>query len=345
MTGKEAFLSRLRMEGFDKIPVFLRELTLAMDVLDAPTPKVYGPPYDAKLSAACALEFHRMMGHDALTGNMHSYSLHAFGGVTRYPEKGAPYFSSPPFADPSLMYERDPSEIVDQTLKGMRESSSIVAGKLPDVAMVMNVGGPVNTAGNLRGVETFLMDTMSEPDIARDMVRFGTNVMKEIISFMGDGTYDAVFLAAASDNPDMLGPEGFLEYSIPSVKEISTFCHEIGLPTIFHPHGNFSADERTYLLHESVSTGIAGFQFGEGNDPVVINNELSGKCSVMGGVDSFTTLLLGPAERIKRDVWKFLDILEGDGHVAMCSCSLNRGLPLENVKEMVKAVRTWRRGK
>ncbi|NLL94479.1 MAG: hypothetical protein GX224_01780 [Thermoplasmatales archaeon] len=341
MTGKEAFLSRLRMGGSDGTPVFLRELTLAMDVRGVPTPDVYGPPYNAKLSAACALEFHRMMGHDALTGNMHSYSLHAFGGITKYPEKGTPYLSSPPFADPSLMDGRDPSEIVDQTLEGMSESSGIVAGKLPGVAMVMNVGGPVNTAGNLRGVEAFLMDTMSEPGIARDMVRFGTDVMKEIVSFMGNDVYDTVFLAAASDNPDMLGPEGFLEYSIQSVKEITAFCKDMGLPVVFHPHGNFSADERVPLLYESVSTGIAGFQFGEGNDPATINAELSGKCSVMGGVDSFTTLLLGPDERIRRDVWKFLDVLEGDGHVATCSCSLNRGLPLGNVKAMVDAVRAW----
>lgn len=342
MLGKDRFLSRLRMEGSPSTPVFLRELTLSMDVTGITTPSMYGPPYDSKASAASVIAFQKIMGHDAVVGCAYTYSLDAFGGKTKFPEMGAPYFSAAPFANPSAIDGRDPSEICDSLLEGMKESCSIVRDALPYVAMVMNVGGPVNTAGNLRGVETFLMDTISEPDIAEAMVEFGTGIMKEIIGFMGNELFDAVFIAAASDNPDMLGPEDYRKYTLGPMAGIVSDCDNMGLPLIMHPHGNFSADDRICLLKETAGIGISGFQFGEGNDPTPINEAISEKCSVMGGVDAYTTLLLGPEKRIQRDVWGFLDVLEGDGHIATCSCSLNRGLPLENVRQMVKAVRSWR---
>jgi Uroporphyrinogen-III decarboxylase len=342
MNQKENLLSAVRCKGSEYTPVFLRDLTLGLDASGMRTTDVFSRQYDPKASAESVLALQRMIGHDAVVGCIHTYSLEAFGGITKYPEFGIPYLSVPPFADISRMDNYVPADIDDALLEGMYRSYRIIKERAPELAVVMNVGGPVNTAGNLRGIEQFLMDTYTERELADEIMKFSYGVMETIIDKLHEGS-DAVFLASASDNPDMFGPEGFERFSLPCIRKNVKHSHSLGLPVIFHPHGVFSTEDRKDVLKMSVDTGIDGFQFAEGNEPEGILEGTKGRCSIMGGVDAFTTLLLGPEKRIVRDTHRFMDVLSHEDYVFMCSCSLNRGLSIENVRTMVNAVRTYSR--
>ncbi|MFA6803254.1 MAG: uroporphyrinogen decarboxylase family protein [Candidatus Methanomethylophilaceae archaeon] len=343
MTPRENFVSRILMRGSERTPVFLRDLTLGLDVNNTPTDAVFGKEYDSRESARCVLALQNTLGQDAVVGCIHTYSLEAFGGITKYPSDGIPYLSGAPFDDITKMNEHDPDDIRDRLLIGMRDSYRIVRKKAPDLAVVMNISGPVNTAGNLRGIETFLMDTMINPDIAYAITEFSTRVMKSTIEFIGPENCDTVYIAAASDNPDMLGPKDFRRYSLTHMRDITRFVHGLELPLVFHPHGTFSTSDRADLLADSIETGIDGFQFAENNEPLGILKQTKDKCSILGGVDAFTTLLMGPEKRITRDTNIFLDVLGKEDYVLTCSCSLNRGLPIRNVKTMIEAVRDYDR--
>ena len=342
MDQKENFISVVRCEGSEYTPVFLRDLTLGLDASGIRTTDVFGKKYDPKASSNAVLALQRTVGHDAVVGCIHTYSLEAFGGITKYPEYGIPYLSVPPFADASMMERYVPDDIDDELLDGMYRSYVMVKEKAPELAVVMNVGGPVNTAGNLRGIEQFLMDTYTEKELAEEIMEFSYGVMETMINRFHEVS-DVVFLASASDNPDMFGPEGFERFSLPYVKRNVEHSHSLGLPVIFHPHGVFSTEDRKDILKMSVDTGTDGFQFAEGNGPEGILEGTKGRCSIMGGVDAFTTLLLGPEERIIRDTNRFMNVLSSEDYVFMCSCSLNRGLSIDNVKTMVNAVREHNR--
>lgn len=341
MTSKDDFLSRLEMRGCDRTPVFLRDLTLGLDALNVPTDAVFGRTFNSKLSAECVLALQKEVGHDAVVGSIGTYSLEAFGGTTKNPADGIPYLSDAPFDDISKMDLYQPDDIRDGLLSGIRESYRIVGRTAPELAIVMNVSGPVNTAGNFRGVEKFMMDTEMNPDIAQEITEFSKDVMISMIDFIGTENCDSVFLAAATDSPDMLGPENYRKYVLKHVKTVTEHVHSYGKPTIFHPHGIFSTIDRRDLLSDSIDTGIDGFQFAEGNEPAGILRETKGRCAIMGGVDAFTTLLIGPEKRIVRDTDGFLDILGHEDFILTCSCSIHRGLPIRNVKTMVDEVRKF----
>ncbi len=345
MSKREDFLSTLNMEGNGKIPFFPRDLTLGMDALNVKTTDVFVPGgYDYKLSASCVMELQKMVGHDAVVGAINSYSLHRFGGETKYPPDGIPYLSKPPFADIEKMKDYSPDDIRDDVLDGIRKSYALVREKMPDLAVVMNVGGPLNTACNLRGIEAMIMDTVMNPDIAKKASDFGADVMMSIIDFIGYDSCDCVFLASASDNPDMFGPEAFEEYSLPNVKRCVDHVHKNGRPIIYHPHGQFSTKERRELLSKCISTGVDGFQFAENNTPEDILMETRSKCSILGGPDAFTTLLIGTDERIARDVMSYVDILKGEDYIMTCSCSLNRGIPIHSVSMVNQTLKKYNEG-
>lgn len=345
MTSKELFMETLRMEQDDYVPFFPRDLTLGMDVLGVDTDSVFGNGYDPVLSAECILALQEFLGSDATVGCIASYSLEAFGGVMKYSEKGIPYASGYPFEDIDRMELYQPSEIKKGIVSGMRSASEIVRRKRPDLALVTNIPGPVTISGFARGLETLMMDLLVNRDIANRIIGFCTEVLEEEADFLSEGISDAVFLASASDNPDMIGDDGYREYSLRNIRTISDRIHSNGLMSIYHPHGIFSTDDRQDILLESVRTGIDGFQFAEGNEPEGILEICKDRCTVLGGVTAFTTLLLGPEKRIIRDTDRYLSAMEGTSYIMTCSCSMNRGQPLDNLKIMTDHIHEYNRGR
>ena len=345
MTSRELFVDTLRLEQTRFVPLMLRDLTLALDVLNVPTDKVFGNEYDSKLSADCVLALQKMMGSDVTMGCIFSYGLEAFGGVTKYPADGIPYVSGNPLADPEKVDVLDPSMIVADLCKGMRRSSEIVRERRPDLGLCINVPGPMTMAGFARGVETFMMDLLTDPGLSEKIVRFSTDAISHEMKYMCQDIADAVFFASATDNPDMIGDDEYLAHSVPCLRRLSNEAHEEGYLSIYHPHGVFSTDDRLDLLDESIRTGIDGFQFSEGNEPSGITESTDGRCAVLGGVNAYSTLLLGPDKRIIRDTNRFLNDLADHNYIMTCSCSVNRGLSLNNLKVMSDTLHEFNEGR
>ena len=345
MDSRELFVSTLHRQQSSKVPLMLRDLTLGLDALNVPTDAVFSDTYDSELSARCVLALQDMMGNDVTMGCISSYGLEAFGGVTKYPSDGIPYVSGHPFAESDRIDEHQPSEIVSGLLKGMRRSCEIVREKRPDLALCVNVPGPMTMAGFFRGVETLMMDIIENPDVARRVVDFSVDTISEEMRFLSKDIADAVFLASATDNPDMIGDSEYLELSLKGIGRLNGEIHEDGLLSIYHPHGVFCTDDRADLLKASIDTGIDGFQFAEGNDSLGILDSCEGRCAILGGVNAYSTLLLGPDRRIVRDTNRFLDDLADHHYIMTCSCSINRGLSLDNLKVMSDTVHAFNEGR
>ena len=339
MTSKELFLSTLRQEQTDYVPFFPRDLTLGMDAVPVRTDEIFHDGgYDAELSARCVLALQDLLNSNCNVGCIFTYGLEAFGGLTKFPENGIPYVSGYCFEDYDNIDRYEPSQILDGYLyKGMRRSCEIVHEKRPDSAIAINVPGPMTMAGFARGLETLMMDLALNPELADRILRFSIDAIRYEMLGMAEDVADCVFFASASDNSDMIGDD-FMERSIPGIEELTKYAHKEGLPTIFHPHGVFSTDDRSDALESSIATGIDGFQFSEGNDASAIADKCRGRCSVLGGVDAYSTLLLGPDKRIVRDTNRFIDIMKDEPYIMMCSCSVNRGLSLNNLKVMADTI-------
>ena len=63
------------------------------------------------------------------------------------------------------------------------------------------------------------------------------------------------------------------------------------------------------------------------------------RVSLVGGVDSFTTMFLGNEERVRDDVKSFVDVFKGMPYIISCSCSVESFLPMNKMKVMVDCTR------
>lgn len=340
-SSREMFLSRLKMQHSEQIPVFLRDLTLALDVTNAKTTEVFTRTYDPELSADSIIAFQRYTGQDAVVGCIQSaaFNVESFGGTMKYPEYGIPVPLTHPFEGMNDVPEDLDIRLSDKMLGAVRSYSLVRIG-LPDQAVVANVEGPLTKTGTLTGLDYLAILLIEEKDLAEKFISVSmehTDLFLERLH--ADASMDSVFLAAATDNPDLFGPEIYIDFSLKHSKEMTDHSHSLGYPVIFHPHGDFSVEEHKDIFDMTVEMGIDGFQFAEQNQPSLITSRIDGRCAVLGGTNVVPTLLYGSDEEITSETEYYVDACDPGSHIFMPSCSLHRGTDLRRVSLMVQTVR------
>lgn len=341
--GRQLFMGALSGEIPEVPPVFLRDLTLGLDETGFTTPEVCAGAYDADRSAESVLALHRRLGQDAVVGCIHYVGLEieALGGLVKYPERGIPSVVRHPFQDTA-----DPEFVIldmrrDPPFPNVARSYRLVGeGLKGSAALVCNIEGPVTKAALLRGMENLALDMFFNKDLAARYVDYATDISIEYLKVIdSQADLDCTFLASASDNPDIFGTEAFLRFTVPNLRRLRGASADLGLPTVFHPHGDLSAPENLPLVEDIIATGVEGFQFAERNDHLALRKAFGKRIALMGGIDAFSTLLLGPVERVVKETEGFLnDFRPWDRYVFMCSCSLHRGMPLAHVDAMMDSV-------
>jgi len=338
-TSKETFISCLRNEDHEYLPMFLRDFTLGMDVTNVRTTDVFTKEYDHELSAKCVKAFRNVTEQDAVVGCVHSpaFNIEAFGGEMKYPEYGIPLPIKHPFENMNDIPEIS-LEPRGKALGALRSYSS-VRENMPDVAVVANVEGPLTKTGTITGMEKMIMCLESENDLIDDIISV---CLEHTYSFLEhldrNGSIDSVFMASASDNPDLFGPEIYENFTIRWLKRMTDRIHKMRYPVIFHPHGTFTSPGTEKVFDDTVRTGIDGFQYAEENDPRKIVSMIGGRCSVLGGTNIVPTILNGSEKEIRDETLFHINACENADHVFMCSCSLQRATPLSNIRVMCDTV-------
>jgi Uroporphyrinogen-III decarboxylase len=339
--ASEQFLSVLKCGTADHVPIFLRDLTLAMDAVNVKTTEVFTEQYNAELSAHAVVSFQKMTGQDAVVGCIQSaaFNVESFGGVMKYPEYGIPVPLTHPLQGVTELPE---VPAISGRTAGAVRSYSLVREMLPDTAVVGNVEGPFTKTGVLMGMDDLALMMISERDHVNEVIRLTTeHTMSFIEELDRNSSIDCVFLASASDNPDLFGCEVYQNIVVPNVKDITSRAHKLGYPVIFHPHGVFLRDCMHEPFEDTLRTGIDGIQFSEGNDPKEITSMINGRCSVLGGTDIVPTLISGTDEDIKERTEYYLEGCSSGSHIFMPSCSLHRGTSIHRVMKMIEVVRNY----
>jgi len=348
VNSRQRVEAALRGETTDTVPVFLRDLTVGLDVCNFTTPEVCaggpGDTYDADKSARCVIETQRLLGHDCVVGSIHDLGLDvdALGGRVEFPERGIPYVAQPAFPTAQAIARAHLPDLRSQgRMPGVLRSYQIVAQALgEEVAIAANVEGPVTKAGLLRGLDSLLSDMVRDPAAARAAIDFAVALACEHVRAVLDAGAHFVFVAAASDGPGIIRPEQYLEYTIPGLAEILAAARERGAPVVFHPHGPFTQERFWPLVEAAIETGIAGFQFGENNDLAIAKQRWGRRICILGGVDIPEVLLPGPPERIRGATKSAIAHAgKGGGYVLMPSCSIHRGFPIDHLTAMIETAR------
>ncbi|MBC7121167.1 MAG: hypothetical protein H5T33_06300 [Candidatus Methanosuratus sp.] len=352
MTSLERARVALNRGVPDVVPVFSRDLTFPLDVVNYTTPEVCrgGPngAYNGEKSARAVIAAQKELGHDVCVGSIWDLGLSsdAYGGITDFPEQGIPMVKVPAFGErPEKIDEMSPLDFrKDGRYPGVLKSYEIVSKEIGNrVGIAVNIEGPVTEASMMRGTEKLVFDMMIHPDIAKKIIDLATTNIKGFIKDCIEGGANwAVFLASSNDGTEILTPELMRKYSLPNITTIVEHAKKLGYPVVFHPHGIFTDPRNSQLVDESIATGIAGFQFAEKNDFKLAKEKWGSRVCILGGVDIATAILPGPVSRIEDEVkLRLKECASGGGYIVMASCSLHRKTPIPHVKAMVDATHRY----
>ena len=334
MNGRDRFLAHFFDDVPDRLPLFLRDFTLGLDHIGCRTTELFSDRYDPALSSRSVSSFGRLTGQDAIVGCVHSPAFIAeqFGGTMRYPEQGIPMVIDHPFSSPGSL------DGADTHLKGKAmdavESYHLTRDECPDMAIVGNITGPLTKASVLMGVDVMSMALETDPDFVRDVIKVGMEATSSFLEMI-EGSIDTVFIAAATDNPSMFGADTMESISAPILGGMVREIHSMDLPVIYHPHGDYGSKG---LMDPVLDTGIDGFQFAEDCNPAVICGLIDDACVVVGGTDIVPTLLSGSEDQIISETERYIDACSESRYIFSCSCSLQRGTPIENIVTMCRHV-------
>lgn len=199
---------------------------------------------------------------------------------------------------------------------------------------------------HLRGMETALMDLLTEPEFlarALDKIeQIQTRLLERFLNGLGD-LVDIVFISddMGTQESQLISTDAFVEHFKPRLSRWCRSIHKHGKKVLFHTDGAASAfiphliecgvDILNPIQHICPGMDCADLKRTHGDDLVF-----------HGGIENQHVLPHGTVEDVKRETRHCLETLgEGGGYIA-CSChNIQAGTPPENILAMIRAVHKW----
>lgn len=340
MDAKENFLSCIKMEEHDRIPTFIFDTSFGCSILGISVSDIYKDGFNGELSARSISAGRGYLGHDAVIGATSCGDTRVFGAeVQLFPDR-PPMLRKNAFSDPQTIDAHSPEEMDSPVIDGIVDSYNHLREMEPDGFIMGYTPTPFLLASVLRGLEYFLMDLISGNGYAERLLGFSEKVSDITTDkICSTGTCDAVMLPGAFDNVDIIGIGDLKKYCIPSLESVNRAVGRYDLPVIFHPHGALTEGYGAEALELFLELGYDCIYYGEGVDHRRFKELTDGKCSMMGGIDTYSTIFLGPDERVVKDTEDVLEQTGGADYIFTCSCSVDACLDKNRLKLMMDTVR------
>ena len=338
MSPKDNMLACIRQEPHERIPNFVFDITFGCSVAGIPVCDVFSNGYDAEKAAECITATHRLLKNDSCTASLRNMDVRIFGAEIRLSPDSPPITVRPAFKDPLALYDHSPSEADCEILRDMTHGYEIIRKKNPDLSLGGFIPSPFSVASNLRGLEPWLMDIMLEPDYTNDLLNFTKEVSSIFAgTILQRGEPDFALMTGAFDNPDLIGIETMGVLCIPGIISQSKIAKDNGLNLVYHPHCSFTEECNRGALDLYLKADVDCIYYGENNDHKILRHLAEDRCSLMGGIDTSSSIYLGPTERAIGDAKRVVDEMRGSHYIFTFSCSIDYGLD----KERVAATMNW----
>jgi len=245
-----------------------------------------------------------------------------WGGVKDMPkQKGIVYKYPSEFKMPNDFFNRLPIQTVIDSIKLLRQNfgnSVYIMGK---------VLGPWTLSYHLHGVEDFLIETLTEPDLVHEFLHKFKEISIKFAKAQFDAGADAITIADHITK-DLASPSVYKEY-LQSI-HIDILSHFKGKPIFLHCCGNTL--DRIKMFSEA---GFTAFHFDSKNNIKLAIKE-AGKMKLTGCVNNTETLLNGTPLDVEAEV---INILSHGIKLVSPECAIPLQVKNKNLRTIVDTVK------
>lgn len=330
MTGRERFLTALRREQPDRVPVW--ELIINEPTLSG----IYGKIGYFALAEKLGLDAVTVFENHRTTDEGNGISKDEWGIAWGMEPCGVSYPVGGPIKSMSdLDSYQAPDPGADHRFDTLKEAVCRFKG---EKAIVLCCHEGFEFSHYLYGMDRLLMAYVEEPEFAHRLSRIVIDYKKAVLNRAIDEGIDAVVGGDdyAFRTALLMSPVFFEEFIVPYMREMVETAHSRGIPYIKHTDGNIWP-----ILEMMVGTGIdaidpiepiAGMDIGE------VKVRYGEWVAVVGNVDCGTLLPYGTKQQVIDAVKETIAKASvGGGHVIASSNSIHPGVKPENYRTMVEA--------
>ncbi|NLK25753.1 MAG: hypothetical protein GX307_04135 [Euryarchaeota archaeon] len=345
MTSRERVEAVLNGEKPDRVPVH--------DLSNIVIAKIAGYQmkdlrFDAEKSVGATLDFNRKSKSDFILGPcVESPAMFMDLGIDislpddNYGNVMGSYFTTPEDVDSKELYDPfDPKES-PYLRTGILDKIALLNKKNDTGALTAGWSwGVMTTAGFARGVENLLMDLLTEPDLARKVIKKASRLVDGVMTLGLESGSDSVWLPDPTASGTIISGDTYQEFIAEETKRlVKGWKAEYNVPVILHICGD------TVPIMDVISQlGVDCFSVDHAVDIAVAREKLGDGLTLMGNVHPIDALWNGTPQDVIKASAECIEKAGKDGRfILSLGCEMPRDAPMENICAMQDAVEKFGR--
>jgi uroporphyrinogen decarboxylase len=326
ITGKQYMLSALRRKKMDRVPTTVLIGPYCSRLTQYSLREILT---DARKSAEAHLAFHDRFKPDSLVVYNDIYlEAEAVGCELEFPEDR---ISHPKWAlledKAQLARLRVPDPQKDGRIPYFIEVCQRVSAQICETtALGLGHSGPWNIAMHLRGAEALLMDTVTDPKFVHELMKFATEVVRE----MGDALIEAGFspsLGEAAASCSLISPRIYQEFIKPYHKELCSYFRSKNRFMSLHICGKIDP-----IMEDILETGIFLLSLDAGSSLQKLTQLADRKLVIMGNVPT-THFSSGTRQEMEASIRQCIETAAAEsGYILASGCEI----PFDSTEDRIQ---------
>jgi MtaA/CmuA family methyltransferase len=216
-----------------------------------------------------------------------------------------------------------------------KKAAEIISEKLgKDHYLTASMPGPFTLAGELRGVDSMLLDSLMNPTFVDDLLKKATELDQEAIEYVCGWDIDAVLVCDPTTSGDLMSPEDFVRFSKARLKEAGDTVRKSGKDFIVHMCGDTSD-----RLKDIADTGCKAFSCDKQVDMGQAVSLMKDRMAMIGNIDPSGIIFAGTPDDVRRETEKLMKAGGNTGFLVGAGCDIPVGSKFECVKAIGDALK------
>ncbi len=336
MTGRERIEAVLALRVSDRVPVF-PNIHFGTARFGGYTIKEFAT--DGKKNAASLIGAWREFGYDGVqVGSDVTIEAEAVGSRVNYPDDNIPSVIEPFLSEPRIDRLKMPDPYRDGRMPLLLESTRIAVEEVGEKAFIVStVMGPLNCAGQIRGVENLMLDFYDRPGFVEELLDFAVEVGSAHGRAQVEAGAHGILIGEALASPSMISPAFFKKFIRDRERRLIQALRESGAKnTILHICG----DIRRILADCALTgTNLIDVDWMVDIAALIQNEEVrNARITARGNLNPAGVLLSKNPEDVIRESRRLIEANKISGRfILSAGCNMSPASVPENLRAMVKA--------
>ena len=207
------------------------------------------------------------------------------------------------------------------------------------------VGGIFESAWALYGLDKFLMDLMTDPEVPHAIMDCYTDLMIENVKKLAESAGDKIDMVYTYDdvaiqNDLLMSPRMWRKHILPRHQRLNKVIKEVGIRIMYHSCGSVVKLIEPFINDMGIDVLNPLQPRAKDMDMAWIKNSFGSQIAFHGGIDIQHTLPLGSQQDVYDEVRERCEILGKDGGYICTSAHYLQGdVPVENIITMYSTPR------